>query len=127
MHIVTGVGSTLATTGTLMIGNGSSATVSAGGEINTGSATASVGTGGRGTLLVEGNGSKLTAGSLVLGQNGSTGMATFRNGSTGAFNMLAVDPSGNASSLGTLHIETGARVNANSLTLAVPTSRIPES
>jgi fibronectin-binding autotransporter adhesin len=117
---VTGAGSTFSTAASLNFGHGSIMNISAGGSAALGGAgTANIGvSGGNGTVTVDGNGSSLTASSAALGSNGFDGALTFRNGSSGSFLGMSVGSSINADSVGTLDIQSGAKVDSGSLNIA---------
>ena len=112
---VTGSGSTFTTTGSLTLNGGSTTNVLAGGSIFTGIGQVSIGTSASGTVAVEGSGSSLGGGNLVVGFGGGTGNLTFGNGSTGTFSAINVDNTATAGTSGTLEIETGATVTGTSL------------
>jgi hypothetical protein len=117
---ITGTGSRLSTTGSLVLGSGSNTTVSAGGSIHTGGGFAEIGTfGGNGTVVVDGLGSSLTTGGTRIGENAFTGSLTFSNGSSGSLGPIFVDASSAiAGTIGILRIQSGADVTATGMLVA---------
>ena len=82
--------------------------------------------GGNAAVTVDGSGTSLTAGQLILSQAGSSGGLTFSNGSTGLFHAMFVD-SAAAGSNATLNIQSGAKVTGTILlfaNIAAPTTGV---
>ena len=115
--LVTGAGSTFSASGGLEFNGGSVAGVSLGGSLSSHDSTAFIGRGGNGTVTVDGVGSDFSAPALSLGLSGGTGILTFSNESSGTLGVVWIAASpflGN----GTLNIQSGAFVNASSLSIA---------
>jgi T5SS/PEP-CTERM-associated repeat protein len=108
--VVTGTGSTLSKAAGCGVLGGGTLTVSAGGTVST-TGTFNI-AGNPATAIVEGAGSSLTAGSLVLGESGTDGVLTFRNGATGSFGEMFIGVAGANGTDGTLNIQNGASVTA---------------
>ncbi len=117
---VTGVGSTFSTTSTLTF-RGDSITVSAGGSISTGTGAIELDpTSGISSMIVSDIGSSVSGGNLTLSAErlfNTTAMATFSNGSSGAFSQISVSAE-DADDAAALNIESGAVVSGSGLLLA---------
>ncbi len=121
--IATGAGSTLIAGSSLTFSGGSTTNVLLGGDISGGGGGASVnigafGTLGSGTVTVDGSGSRLAGGHLIVGRDGETGSLTFSNGSTGTFSDIKVASGSLNGTSGTLSIQSGASVSGTALTIA---------
>jgi fibronectin-binding autotransporter adhesin len=117
--VVIGAGSTLSTTGALGIQGGSILSIAAGGSVTSGPAQINIGTtGGNGTVTVDGIGSSLAGGGLVLAQAGNMANLTFSNGSTGSFGNIGIDASAVVETNAALNIQSGASVTGTSLIIA---------
>jgi hypothetical protein len=119
--LVSGAGSTFSSSSSLDFTGGSVVGVSLGGSLSSLS-TAFIGTGGNGTVTVDGVGSDFSAPALFLGLGGGTVSLTFSNGSTGTLGGVTIDAGSVVGTNGTLNIQSGAVVNATSLTIAPNTA-----
>jgi T5SS/PEP-CTERM-associated repeat protein len=76
-------------------------------------------TGGDGTLIVDGTGSSVTAGSgSFWGDDGNTANITFRNGSTGTLGQTHLAVGTTAGTTANLNVESGAVVTVGNLDIA---------
>jgi len=115
---LSGPGVTFSTTGNFGTIGGATLNVLAGASASSSAGAVNVGTNGNGSVTVGGSGSSLGGGDLNLGLAGATAFLAFNNSSSGTFSNLKIDVSPDASTSGTLNIQSGALVTSSGLSIA---------
>ena len=116
--IVTGAGSTFTTTSSLQFAGGNTTNVLAGGSLSAGAGSITIGVAGTGTVTVDGAGSSIIGGALLVSGGGSNSSLTLTNGSSGSFATIQVDNTISAGTVGTFSIQSGATVTGTALSVS---------